>query len=130
MTLEELLTSDPTMSEEMSRKLVLEVLLTHGWRTYGPGICDESTELARRFLGFHAKMPGYFSQEIYGKYPAGIFYWEGEKETIKGGLFQNGAVIIAKEYSSEKIKVSLVIDEATAERMQYPSEGYERLSQD
>ncbi len=130
MTLEELLQQQPTMSEDMSQKLFLEILLSHGWRTYGPGICEESEELARRFLTFHAKIPGYFSREIYGKYPAGIFYFESEKESIKGALFQNGAVIVAKENSSGKLKVSLAIDEATADSMQYPSEGYERLSQD
>lgn len=129
MKLEELLELEPTMSEYTSEKLLLEAMLTQGWRTYGPGICEESEDLARRFLSFHARIPGFFSKEIYGRLPAGVFYLEKNNQSIKGGLFKNGAVFVTIKESGER-GVTLLIDDATAERMGYPEEGYEHLTQE
>lgn len=129
MDIDELLSKEPNMSEFSSKKLLLEIFSKEEWRCYGSNICDESEELASRYLKHHARIPGLISNEMVAHNPASVFYFadDEDRESVKGGLFSNGAVIFS--HAEGKRSTSLFIDEAAAQRLGYPDKGYVYLSQ-
>jgi len=127
MTIEELLSLEPDVSEYTSEQIVLELFHKDEWRCYPPNLCDETDELAERFLKYHAREPSLITEGMAAKRPVAVFYQNKNGVAGKGGLFINGAVIVA-HYEGIRT-VTLFIDEAHAQRLGYPEEGYKYLSQ-
>ncbi len=127
MTIDELLALNPSMSEYTSQKLILELFHKPEWRCYASKTHPESEALAERFLKHHAKLPGFLSREIHAHRPVDVFFATDGEASVKGGLFLNGAVIISHNPGKPR-SVSLLIDDAVAQRNHYPDEDFVYLS--
>lgn len=127
MTIDELLVLNPSMSEYTSQKLVLELFNKTEWRCYASTVCAESEALAERFMRYHARLPGFISREIHAHRPVDVFFATDGEASIKGGLYLNGAVLVSHNPGKPR-SVSLLIDDAVAQRSNYPDEDYVYLS--
>lgn len=127
MDVNELLGLEPTVSEYTSETILLEVVHKEDWRCYASRNYEGASDLAERFLKYHATVPGFVSDELRAKKPVEVFFFvTGDESSAKGGLFKNGAVLVA--HSSEGQDISLFIDDASAQRLNYPDEGFVYLS--
>lgn len=127
MTIDELLALNPSMSEYTSQKLILELFHKPEWRCYASTTCDNSEELAKRFLRYHARLPGFISREIHAHRPIDVFFATDGEASVKGGLYLNGAVIISHNPHKDR-SVSLLIDDALAQQNTYPDKDFVYLS--
>lgn len=123
MNIEELLSLNPTISEYTSEQMIVQIVEKEEWRCYSATTCSESKELAERYLRFHARIPGLAVREIKATRPVDVFYATDGTASIKGGLFLNGAVVIASN-PGKPHSISLFIDDAVAQKNHYPNEGY------
>ena len=121
MTYDELLTTEPTVSEATSLEMMVDLLTHPTWRCYSDKTYSGMSSLIDRFLRIHARLPGAVSDEIYGDIPAAVFHYGQEFGTIRGGLFKNGAVVATREPDGTIVRV-LWVDDETAEKWGYPDD--------
>lgn len=123
MDISTLLGMDPTLSEYSSESLLIEIIHKEEWRCYPGETCEESRGLAERFMQYHSTVPGFVSEEMRAQQPAAVLFFVGDNgDSVKGGVFKNGCVLVV--HSEGKEIVSLFIDDASAQRLNYPDEGY------
>lgn len=123
MDLDGLMKRDATCSFYTSKTMVIEMLQKEDWRTYSSLTTDKVDQVIDRFLKNHARIPGLISKEVYAQVPAQVFYWADDTGSFKGGLFANGAVMVANRSDGSVIR-TLFIDDVTARRYLYPGEDH------
>lgn len=129
MTLEELLLAQPTMSENNSEKLMIEIMTQPDWRCYSSAIFPGCVGLIGRFLASHAKQPGLVTTEMLALVPITVFGYHVTHSgvRVRGATFLNGAVVVV--YPPQDTATHLLfVDEATATTWSYPDEGFRRLN--
>jgi len=125
MDIQDILNLEPTLSFHFSQSLLLEIMYRRDWRCYSSRTHDDAERLANRYLKHHARMPGLVSPEVKAPGPLDVFFWveEGDGSHHKGGLFSNGAVLVARPGTEEQV-ISLFIDEVQARMWMYPQDGF------
>lgn len=128
MNISGILGLEPTLSEYRSESLLMEIMQKEDWRCYPGETCEESRDLANRFLQYHSTVPGFISEEMRAREPAAVLYFvSSNRESVKGGVFKNGCVLVV--HSGGEEVVSLFIDDASAQRLNYPDKGYVYMTQ-
>lgn len=129
ITYDQVLLASPTLSENNSEKIMIELLTKEGWRCYSSAIFPECMGLIMRFLASHAKQPGIVTNEMLALVPVAVFGYHVSHSGIrvKGATFLNGAVV-AVFPQEEPATQLLFVDEETATTWSYPNEGFRRLT--
>lgn len=128
MTYDDLLTIEPTLSENVSRGMFHEIL-QQGWRAYSSEELgqEETQQLVDRFLRAHARIPGLITEKMMATMPIDSFrYTTEEGARILGSLFLNGAVVTVFPPNIGSTLI-LFVNDATAEQWKYPEDGYHHI---
>jgi hypothetical protein len=117
-SLEELPTTDASLTPNISVGLFSEIFTQASWRLYLSTEHIETESLVRRFLSAHAQIPGGISDRLTGVIPIDTFRFTVEGRLHEGFLFLNGAVV--KISNDQNQMVLLFIDEETSAMWGYP----------
>lgn len=119
MVLDEILTMDATISENISRGVVLE-LFQQGWRLYSHKTTWDIEGLINRYLASHARLPGVLTDESFAWRPIEVFYFRENGIVHRGALFLNGAVYVQQDLTTGDTATLLFVSNETAEKWVYP----------
>lgn len=123
MTFDELLTAEPTLSQNNSKALFYEICHQH-WRCYSSALTEEVTQLTERFLRSHARIPGVVTEQMLATLPMEVFRYTTDAQLkVFGALFINGAVAMVVPADLPGVQL-LFVSDSTAAEWNYPDEGY------
>lgn len=126
MTYEELLVTEPTLSQNNSQKLFFEIC-HQGWRCYSNALGDIES-LVDRFLTSHARIPGAVTEQMLANQPLETLMYNVEGLRVIGSLFLNGAVVSIFPPGKPSTQL-LFVSDSTAERWSYPNHSYRYLEE-